>query len=48
MQMSGEYQIEASRERVWNALNDPDILRQAMPGCETMQRISDTDLEAKV
>ncbi|MEQ1755081.1 MAG: carbon monoxide dehydrogenase subunit G [Micropepsaceae bacterium] len=45
MDMSGEYKIAAPRERVWAALNDPEILRQAIPGCEELNKLSDTELE---
>jgi carbon monoxide dehydrogenase subunit G len=45
MDMTGEYKIAAPRERVWAALNDPDILRQAIPGCEELNKLSDTELE---
>jgi uncharacterized protein len=48
MDMSGEYRIPAPRDRVWAALNDPEILRQAIPGCEELIKHSDTELEAKV
>jgi hypothetical protein len=48
MEMSGEYRIEAPRDRVWEALNDPEILKQAIPGCDEIQRLSDTELTAKV
>lgn len=48
MEMSGEYRIQASREQVWDALNDPDILKQAIPGCEEIERLSDTEMTAKV
>lgn len=46
MDMTGEYKIAARRERVWAALNDPEILRQAIPGCEEIKKLSDTELEA--
>lgn len=46
MDMTGEYKIAAPRERVWAALNDPDVLRQAIPGCEELNKISETELEA--
>ena len=46
MDMTGEYKIAAPRERVWAALNDPDILRRAIPGCEELNKLSDTELEA--
>jgi carbon monoxide dehydrogenase subunit G len=48
MEMSGEYRIEAPRDKVWDALNDPEILKQAIPGCDEIQRLSDTELTAKV
>ena len=48
MEMTGEYRIEAPRETVWTALNDPEILKQAIPGCEEIERTSDTEFEAKV
>ncbi len=43
MEMSGEYRIEASRDAVWAALNDPEILKQAIPGCEEMTQVSATE-----
>lgn len=46
MDMTGEYKIAAPREKVWAALNDPEILRQAIPGCEEIKKLSDTELEA--
>ena len=48
MDMNGEYRIAATRERVWQALNDPDILKQCIPGCEEMVKDSDTEFSAKV
>ena len=48
MEMSGEYRIAASRQRVWDALNDPEILKQSIPGCEEIERQSDTEMTAKV
>jgi carbon monoxide dehydrogenase subunit G len=46
MDMTGEVQIAAPREKVWVALNDPEILRQSIPGCEQIAKISDTEMEA--
>ncbi|MBI1211204.1 MAG: carbon monoxide dehydrogenase [Alphaproteobacteria bacterium] len=46
MDMSGEVRIPAPQQRVWEALNDPETLRQAIPGCEELTKISDTELEA--
>src|ERR1700733_13873920 len=48
MDMSGEYRIAAPREKVWAALNDPEILRQCIPGCEEIEKSSDTEFAAKV
>ncbi|MBV2186298.1 MAG: carbon monoxide dehydrogenase subunit G, partial [Rhizobium sp.] len=48
MDMSGSERIEAPVETVWQALNDPEILRQAIPGCESLEKTSDTEMAAKV
>ncbi len=48
MEMSGEERIAASRDRVWAALNNPDILRRCIPGCETLEASSPTDFAATV
>lgn len=48
MDMTGEYRIPAPRQRVWEALNDPEILKAAIPGCEELNKIGDNDLEARV
>ena len=34
MKLTGSYQINADKQKVWEALNDPEILKQAIPGCE--------------
>ena len=48
MDMTGEYRIPAPRETVWQALNDPEVLKRCIPGCEDLQKLSDTDMTAKV
>tara|TARA_R110002110_G_C13010022_1_gene676738 strand:+ start:83 stop:538 length:456 start_codon:yes stop_codon:yes gene_type:complete len=48
MDMSGEYWIPASRETVWQALNDPDVLRECIPGCDSLDKTSETSFEARV
>jgi hypothetical protein len=48
MDLTGEYRIPAPREAVWKALNDPEILKQSIPGCETIEKVSDTEMTAKV
>jgi|TARA_B110000263_G_C15312296_1_gene514420 carbon monoxide dehydrogenase subunit G len=46
--MNGEYRIEASREKVWAALNDTQILKESIPGCEQINRLSETEMTATV
>lgn len=48
MEMSGEYRIPASREAVWEALNDPEILKACIPGCKSLDKTSDTEMSAVV
>lgn len=48
MDMTGEYRIAASRDKVWAALNDPDILKAALPGCEAFERQADDSFAATV
>ena len=48
MDMTGEYRISAPRQRVWEALNDPETLKAAIPGCEELNKLSDNEMEAKV
>jgi uncharacterized protein len=48
MDMNGSETIPAPIDAVWRALNDPDILKQCIPGCETLQKTSDTEMTATV
>ncbi len=48
MDMSGEYRIAAMRDKVWQALNDPAILKQCIPGRESLEKLSDTEMNGKV
>lgn len=48
MELRGEQRIDAPRDRVYAALNDPEVLRQSIPGCERLERRSDTELSATV
>jgi carbon monoxide dehydrogenase subunit G len=48
MDLTGEYTIAASRQDVWDALNDPEVLKLCIPGCEEMEKLSDTQFTAKV
>ncbi len=48
MDMNGSQRIEASRELVYAALNDVDVLKQCIPGCESIEKTSDNEMNAKV
>jgi len=48
MDMTGEQRIAASQQAVWAALNDAEVLRQCIPGCESLEKLSDTEMAAKV
>lgn len=48
MELSDEIIINAPKDKVYAALNDPEILQQCIPGCEELIKHSDTELEAKV
>ena len=46
MTMSGEVQLPASRDVVWQMLNDAEVLKACIPGCETLDKLSDTEFAA--
>ena len=46
MKLAGSYQINLSKEKVWEALNDPEILKKSIPGCEEFKKNSDTEFTA--
>jgi uncharacterized protein len=46
MDMTGQYRISAPREKVWEALNDPAVLKACIPGCEELTKHSPTEMEA--
>lgn len=48
MQMNEEIRIQAPREVIYAALNDPDILQQSIPGCETLEQTSDSEFSATI
>ena len=48
MEMTDEIRIKAPKARVYEALNDPDMLKAAIPGCESLEQVSEEELEAKV
>ena len=48
MEMISEQRIDASREKIWEALNDTEILKNSMPGCESFESIGENSFEAKI
>lgn len=48
MELSGEYRIGTDRERVWEALNDPEVLQRCIPGCESLEKAGDNEFRARV
>jgi carbon monoxide dehydrogenase subunit G len=48
MDMTGEYRIPAPREQVWAALNDPATLKASLPGCQSLEKVSDREFAATV
>ena len=48
MELKDELHLDASREAVWAALNDPEVLKACIPGCETLERVSDTEFTSLV
>ena len=47
MKLTGSYKINLEKQKVWEALNDPEILKQAIPGCEEFNKKSETEFSAK-
>jgi len=48
MEMSGQYRIPAPRQEVWRGLNDPAVLKDCIPGCQSLDKVSDTRMAATV
>jgi carbon monoxide dehydrogenase subunit G len=46
MTMNGEVQLPAQREAVWAKLNDPEVLKVCIPGCESLEKLSDVEFQA--
>lgn len=46
MDMTGERRIVAPRQAVWDGLNDPTVLKASIPGCESLEKTSDTQMKA--
>ena len=48
MDFSGEYIIPSTKQKVWDALNDPEVLKQCIDGCEELNKESDSEFSARV
>jgi carbon monoxide dehydrogenase subunit G len=48
MELNGDILIEAPRDRVWRALNNPDVLVRSIPGCEEVRQLSATETHVRV
>jgi len=48
MKFAGENSIPAPPQKVWEALNDPEVLRQSIPGCESLEKTGDNEFKATV
>lgn len=46
MKMAGEFRVARAREAVWEALNDPAVLKECLPGCQEIERTSETGMTA--
>src|SRR5260370_40970613 len=46
MRMNGEVQLNATGEEVWAKLNDAEVLKACIPGCEQLDKLSDTEFQA--
>ena len=46
MKLTGSYQINLEKQKVWEALNEPDVLKKAIPGCEEFTRESENEFHA--
>jgi uncharacterized protein len=48
MEMTGEQRIPASQQETWNALNDPEVLKASVPGCEWITRVNDNEYQVQM
>ncbi|MEM9385331.1 MAG: carbon monoxide dehydrogenase subunit G [Pseudomonadota bacterium] len=46
MDIAGEYRLAAPRQRVWDALHEADTLQACLPGCESLEKVSDEQVNA--
>ena len=48
MEMTGEQHIALPQQKVWDALNDPEILQACIPGCETIEKVADNEYKVSM
>jgi hypothetical protein len=48
VKITGTYELEADRQTVWEALNDPEVLKACIPGCESLEQTGENELTATV
>lgn len=46
MRIAGNYTFEATREEVWSALNDPEVLARTIPGCQRLDQVGENEYES--
>lgn len=46
LQMTGSFDLPGGRERVWEKLNDPETLKGCIPGCQSLERVGENELQA--
>ncbi|NTU83467.1 MAG: carbon monoxide dehydrogenase subunit G, partial [Chloroflexales bacterium] len=46
MRIAGNYTLEATREEVWSALNDPEVLARTIPGCQRLDEVGENEFES--
>ena len=45
MEMKGEQRVPATQQQTWEALNDPEVLKACVPGCESIEKLSDAEYQ---
>ena len=48
MELAGQRRLPVDRDTAWKALNDPEILKASIPGCESIEKVSDDDYSVTV
>jgi hypothetical protein len=46
MKLAGSYKLNVKKETVWNALNNPEVLKQCIPGCDSFEKENDSTFNA--